>query len=111
MIYLGNAFSLGMLAGSVDLRVEQISISDIPREGFVSGVGHADTAALFSTLLGVNVQMNRVSLEMQAEDILYIGQYNGPRLPEGATSLPEGATIRWYRVSQTHYCYSEHTVS
>lgn len=24
-----------------------------------------------------------------------VGQYDGPRLPEGAIALPEGASIRW----------------
>jgi hypothetical protein len=27
-----------------------------------------------------------------------VAQYRGPRLPEGATELPEGATIEWYVV-------------
>jgi hypothetical protein len=29
---------------------------------------------------------------------LLVGQYDGPRLPEGATSLPEGATLTWFKV-------------
>lgn len=34
-----------------------------------------------------------------AEDALtLVGQYRGPRLPDGATTLPEGATIEWWHV-------------
>jgi hypothetical protein len=32
-------------------------------------------------------------------DRVLVGQYSGTRLPEGATTLPEGATIRWLVVS------------
>ena len=29
---------------------------------------------------------------------LFVGQYKGPRLPEGATALPEGAIVEWAMV-------------
>lgn len=32
------------------------------------------------------------------DDAALIGQYIGPRLPEGATELPAGATIEWWLV-------------
>lgn len=101
--YLGNAFSAGMLDTlSVEsavvtfslLSVEQASAwvrEQAPR----SCVGHADTAALVSALLGTEVPMARVSTSLRPGDKLLIAQYNGPRLPEGATSLPEGASLRW----------------
>jgi len=65
---------------------------------WVSCVGHADTALLFSNLLNTEVQMNRCSTSLQFGDVILVGQYNGPRLPEGATSLPEGAKIRWMMI-------------
>ena len=36
-----------------------------------------------------------------------MGQYSGPRLPEGSTSLPEGATIKWYLISTEEDDWSE----
>ncbi len=63
-----------------------------------SAVGHLDTARLFSTLLDVPVDCNRATLSLVPGDILILGQYTGPRLPEGATSLPEGARVRWIKV-------------
>jgi len=103
-MYLCNALSLGMLAAragttiyisavSADVIAEQIKL------GFVqSAVGHADTAALFAKILGAPVPMARVSLSLGEGDACFVGQYIGPRLPEGATTLPEGATIEWLRI-------------
>ena len=75
----------------------------------VSAVGHADTAAVFSKELGEDVEFNRISLKFGEEfnrislkfgesDVLLVGQLTGPRLPEGSTTLPEGATISWLAV-------------
>jgi hypothetical protein len=99
--YVGNAFSLGMLDGGQRHMIDVLPLSvyeaqDWAAEGFVSVVGHADTALLLTELLGQEVKMNRIGLSLEPGDQLLVGQYNGPRLPEGATSLPEGATVRWY---------------
>lgn len=103
MRYLGNAFSLGMLdiEEVVDLRVRPLK--DIEEVKFwlwqtewQSGVGHTDTAMLLSEMLGAHVSVNRVSLSLNRGDELLVAQYTGPRLPEGATTLPAGAKIRWY---------------
>lgn len=59
----------------------------------VSFVGHADTA----NILGV--ECHRGDLKITENDVLYVAQYMGPRLPEGATELPEGAVIEFYRVT------------
>lgn len=64
----------------------------------VSAVGHADTAAVFSKELGEDVEFNRISLKFGESDVLLVGQLTGPRLPEGSTTLPEGATISWLAV-------------
>ena len=69
-----------------------------PHAEIVSAVGHSDTAALFSSQLGREIEPNRVSVKLAPEDILVVGQYVGPRLPEGATELPEGAKIEWWVV-------------
>lgn len=65
-----------------------------------SAVGHADTAAIISTLAGVAVPMNRVSVpEFRPGDSHLLALYRGPRLPEGATQLPDGATLAPYRLT------------
>jgi hypothetical protein len=65
---------------------------------FYSAVGHETTAALFSRLLGRYVLARKSRPRLAPGDVLLVGQYSGPRLPEGATELPEGATIRWLLV-------------
>lgn len=117
-IYVTNAFSLSMLPAwrrdahheihegdPISTEIEVIPILDPAdwlrdaesRHGdpAVSAVGHADTARLFSAILGRTIEPNRVSVEIGDDDELLVGQYVGPRLPEGATELPEGATIHW----------------
>jgi hypothetical protein len=98
MKYLGNAFSAGMLSGDSDVAFRFLSASDVRHmlgDDWESCVGHDDTALLLTALLGVDVQKRRVSTELRPGDVLYVAQYNGPRLPDGATSLPKGAKIRW----------------
>ena len=48
--------------------------------------------------LGIPVPVNRKSIKLGSGDILLVGQYVGPRLPEGATELPENATIEWWAI-------------
>jgi len=63
--------------------------------GFTSAIGHADTAAVVGNILDLPVQANRVSVKLEQGDNLIVAQYSGPRLPEGSTSLPEGASIKF----------------
>lgn len=102
-----NAISLGMLPDAVGdyilfvsgkTNAQVASYLRAAPEGFESAVGHADTAALFSQMLGVEVPVNHVSLEFSGNKTYVVGQYHGPRLPEGQTYLPEGASISWYTV-------------
>jgi hypothetical protein len=59
---------------------------------------YADTAAVFTTLLSRPVAAQRLTLRLEYDDIVLVGQYVGPRLPEGATTLPEGARIEWWTI-------------
>jgi len=61
-------------------------------------VGHADTARVFSAMLERDIAPNRESVKLKPHQILLVGQYVGPRLPEGATELPEGASIFWWTI-------------
>ena len=109
MIYIANAFALGMLPDGLCIAVKTLPssqeagdmmCSDANRHGVSlhSVVGHADTAAVFEGLLQLPVAFNRESVTLQDGDILYIGQLAGGRLPEGVTTLPEGFQIIWRRV-------------
>lgn len=116
-IIISNAFSLSML----DRETQKNAAGDpvygnprIPRpcddpQDFLSeweaagatvesAVGHADTAAVFASILGRPVAVNRVNVKLEPDVLLMVGQYIGPRLPEGATTLPEGASIEWWTV-------------
>lgn len=67
----------------------------------ISAVGHADTAKILGEMLGIELPVNRVSIKIgddSSEVKLIVGQYVGPRLPEGTTELPEGAAIEWWVV-------------
>ena len=102
-MYLLNAFSLNMVEGFPStIHVEEVGLEgarDSLADGFESAVGHADTAAVFESQLGMEVPANRVKVVLGKGDTALVGQYRGPRLPEGATTLPEGATIQWLRVT------------
>ena len=99
-----NAFSINMLVREgQDLAFVPVNVAAVRNllrhEAWESAVGHADTAAVFSDVIGVQIHVARVSVALRRhETSLIVGQYRGPRLPEGATTLPEGAEIEWWQV-------------
>ncbi|MBP6888490.1 MAG: DUF1874 domain-containing protein [Candidatus Pacebacteria bacterium] len=97
-----NAFSLNMLAAlPAQPSFEEVTVEEVRKlfsSGFKSAVGHADTAALFGEVLGISVPCNRITVALRKGDTAVIGQYRGPRLPEGCHVLPEGATIQWIKL-------------
>lgn len=96
--YLGNAFSLQMLTDDhMIINVSPVDPTAIPEDA-VSVIGHADTAAVVSNILGRKVEMNRASIKLAPGDELYVAQLTGGRLPEGATTIPEGMEISFLRV-------------
>ena len=98
-----NAFSLNMLASfPASVMIKEVSLDEAREavaQGFDSAVGHAETAAVLGEQLGVAVPCQRVTVSLEKGEAVLVGQYRGPRLPEGATHLPEGATIKWYLVT------------
>ena len=96
-MFILNAFSLNMIVGDADVSIREVSrtMAASLAAHCPSAVGHADTAAVFSNVLGVTVPCNRATVALKDGDLALVGQYSGPRLPEGATSLPEGAAIKW----------------
>lgn len=97
---LANAFSISMLPMEAMnfIRVKKINPNDIPAD-VESAIGHENTAKVVSSMLGFEVKPNRVSIRMSESDVLYVAQYTGPRLPEGATTLPEGASLEFFEVT------------
>lgn len=100
-----NSFSLNMLAldkvSTVTVTPVTVEVArDLVRSlGVVSAVGHADTAAVFSHQLDTPIPMCRSTVRLTPGSTVLVGQLTGPRLPEGATSLPEGAAITWVTVT------------
>jgi hypothetical protein len=92
MVYISNAFSLNMIPAELLSRVRMWPCAAPDTTGAVSVVGHADTAAV------LGVTYNRVTLRLAEGDVLFVAQYIGPRLPEGATALPDGARFEWVEV-------------
>ena len=95
--YLGNAFSLQMVGEDVIVTVRTIAPDEVPMDA-ISVIGHPDTAAVVSGALGRKVPYNRASIQLEPGDVLYVAQLQGGRLPEGATTLPEGFSIGWREV-------------
>ena len=97
--YLVNAFSIQMLPGPTTVRFEEIDTTEVPTN-VISAIGHADTAAVLSGILGFEVPMNRTFVTLEEDTEVYVAQLIGGRLPEGATTLPEGYGFRFYRVTE-----------
>lgn len=97
-----NAFSPNMLkvfpATVVFTEVTATVAADYAHHA-ESCVGHEPTAAVFSEVLGIPVKTNRATVTLRHGEAILVGQYRGPRLEEGITKLPEGATIQWLIVT------------
>lgn len=92
-ILIGNAFSLQMVAEfPTSVKIEEVTREAIPETAH-SIVGHQDTA----NVLGV--VMNRESVVLEKGDVLFVAQIQGGRLPEGSTTLPEGFSFKFLRVT------------
>ena len=57
-----------------------------------SMIGHKDLA----NILGV--KYNRENIKLNKDDVCFVAQVWGGRLPEGTTELPEGVELRFYCV-------------
>jgi hypothetical protein len=102
-VFIGNAFSLQMVDDFSVIATRPLSTEDVKnlinKFGFISCIGHQDTANVVSNLLGLDIPMNRVSIKLESDDdILIVAQVVGGRLPEGATTLPAGVEIKFIEV-------------
>jgi hypothetical protein len=108
-----NAFSLNMLLDQPTVepfsspKDINVTFQELPKSAaqsaldgrLESAVGHADTATVLSDVLGMPVPCNRATVSLKLGDKVIVAQYVGPRLPEGATKLPEGAKMKFYLVT------------
>lgn len=90
--YIANAFSLQMLTLDEAHTIKVEPTDNFPSDS-ISVVGHPDTARI------LGVSFNRVNLKLKKGDTLYVAQLVGGRLPEGATTLPEGFRIQFVKVT------------
>lgn len=93
--YLSNAFSLQMIANAkeVNLNVKEIEMPSTEElKEMTSAIGHSDLANI------LKVECNRVNISLKGDDELYVAQLVGGRLPEGTTTLPEGFSLKWYKI-------------
>ena len=106
--YLVNAFSVNMLdrvGQAINfVPVSPAAVSDLLRnEDWESGCGHATgviRAAIRDGVRGRDVPeipINRVNLVLNRNTSMIVAQYRGPRLQEGATKLPKGATVEFWQ--------------
>ena len=99
MKYLVNALSINMVDIEVRDNRFQFDCDPISEEEFEeikldyeSYIGHPDVAKI----LGVKYNREPVVFGLGDEGLL--AQYFGKRLPEGATRLPDGVIIKFYKV-------------
>lgn len=106
--YVGSFFSISMI-DCMSEEGKNIFIQPIlnPKKwviekgekNIISCIGHEDTVKLINDKLGTRFPYARINISMVEGDIMLVAQYTGPRLPEGATTLPEGTTLRYYEIS------------
>ena len=101
MLFVANAFSFNMFGFVPEVLVqEELTLEEasnlLGKEEFTSVFGHADSAKIVSQMLGVEIVFNRSSQKFHYGDKILVVQYtSNQRLPEGATSLPEGASFKF----------------
>ena len=111
MLKLVNALSLNMLEGDCILQCRTVSLEKV-KEIWLDGrriylldketvIDHKDLAAIVGAMIGIPIRSSRESVWLNPGDECLVAQYTGPRLPEGTTTLPEGAKIVWWHVGIT----------
>ncbi|MCK9566678.1 MAG: DUF1874 domain-containing protein [Methanothrix sp.] len=95
-MFIGNAFSLSMVAPFATIKVSPLTAEEVSEiESLESAMGHADTAFLVGTRIGHEMPANRTNIVLKSGEKMIVAQYIGPRLPEGAKELPNGARIEF----------------
>jgi hypothetical protein len=95
-MYIANAFSLQMIGTfPCNVAIEEISKEEFEsiKPTLVSAIGHSDTAHV------LGFEPNRVNVALNKGDTIVVAQLQGGRLPEGATTLPEGFAFKFLKVT------------
>jgi hypothetical protein len=100
-----NAFTPAMVDLPATVRFEEITEENaraIAAHNIESCVGHQGAADLYGAKLGVPIAVNRVNTKLLIGDAALLGQYSGPRLPEGKILSAEefaAAGVKWILVT------------
>ena len=85
MIYLANAFSPSMLSKlPLDVEFTNVQVSEFCEavNGGVNAIGHQGTVDLINSLCGSELKVNRIAIQTNVDDVLYIVMLT-VRLEEG----------------------------
>jgi hypothetical protein len=88
MMYVGNAFSLSMLADldEVMLKIKKIDVEEakqlLTKEEFYSCIGHLATSNILSKIVGKDIPLNRQNIKLKKGDKILVFQIL-TRLEEG----------------------------
>ena len=101
---LFNAFSIQMISSVEEASVsfKKISVEqakNLLADGVDSFIGHADTATVVGGLLGMEIPCQRRFGTLVPNETAIVAQVIGGRLPEGATTLPNGMAIQFFQVT------------
>lgn len=101
MKYIVDMFTPDML--SIDCfslaRFDIVDLATIPTDVY-STISDANMTRVISSILGFELTKKSDSACISDDyDALYLASYHGPKLEEGATSLPKGAFITFYKVT------------
>lgn len=101
MTYIVDTFTPDMLCISTFslARFEIVDPATIPTDVF-SAIANANMTRVISGILGFEFsnKSDRACIS-DDYDVLYLASYYGPELKEGATSLPKGGKITFYKVT------------
>jgi hypothetical protein len=109
-MYIVNTITINMLSEQFrnrpeggSIRYRSLSLSEaraIAQGGLTPAFGHEQSAPLVQAQLQAPEPIfARPTLRFDGPTQVLLAQYVGPRLPEGATELPEGAVIEYFLVS------------
>lgn len=102
---LFNAFSIQMVAALNEASVSFKKIDVEQAKSLLAGnevdsyVGHVDTANIISGILGMEIPAQRRFGTLVPGEVAIVAQVVGGRLPEGATTLPDGMSIKFFQVT------------
>ena len=91
-----GVLNTSILTADGEFRLESITLEEAKslvrgEQGILSAVGHESTAQILTQLLGIEVPVNRINFEQQANQVAVVFKLNG-RPPEGVILTSEQIT-------------------